>query len=281
MISAMDTEALTAALDGLQLWPHHIETLRNVVDRFEPDPTVLAVIFGGSLAHGYGREGSDIDLVILVTPEEMARRRETLELTHASDELATYEGGYTDAKFVDLDFLRDVAERGSDPARWAYDGVRVLFSREPALADVLAAITRYPDEDHEERVRSFAAQLVAWRWFYREGKAKANVYLQTTALSKLVLFASRLVLAHNRTLYPFHKWVLRVVEDVPDRPADLIERIDALLAAPDQGKVDGLVEAVLGHYGHDAAEVERTWGTRFLLDTELTWQRGRPPVDDL
>lgn len=269
------------AVAGLRLWPHHIETLRNVVDRFEGDPTVLAVIFGGSLAHGFGREGSDIDLVVVVTPEEMARRRETLELTHASQELATYAGGYTDAKFVDLDLLRDVAARGSEPARWAYDGARVLLTREPALAQVLAEVVRYPQEGHAERVRSFAAQLAAWRWFFREGAGKDNRYVQTTAVAKLVLFACRLTLAHNRTLFPFHKWVLRVVEDVPDRPADLLERIDALLADPDQERVDGLVSVVLEHFGHDPAEVEEGWGTRFLLDTELAWQRGGAPVDEL
>lgn len=276
----MDTD-VSEAVAGLQLWPHHLDTLRNVVERFEPDPTVLAVIFGGSLAHGFGRESSDIDLVILVTPEEMARRRKTCELTHASDELATYEGGYTDAKFVDLDFLRDVAAGGSDPARWAYDGARVLFSREPELGGVLAQIARYPEEDHEDRLRAFTAQVCAWRWFHREALGKQNRYLQTTALSKLVLFVCRLTLAHNRTLYPFHKWVLRVTEEVPNRPVDLIERIEDLLAAPEQDKVDALATSVLEHFGHDPAEVERTWGTNFLLDTELTWQRGRPPVDEL
>src|SRR5690606_14833585 len=153
-------------------------------------------------------------------------------------------------------------------------GARVLFSREPGLTTVLASIARYPELDHAARVQSFAAQLSAWRWFYREATGKQNAYLQTTALAKLVPFASPLTLTHNRTLYPFHKWVLRVVEDVPDRPEDLLDRIDHLLAAPDQAKVDALVSSVLGHFGHDEAEVERTWGTNFLLDNELTWQRG-------
>ena len=272
---------LEDALAGLRLWPHHVDTLRSSVARFEADPAVLAVILGGSLAPGFGGAGADIDIVVLVTPAEVARRSATLELTHASAELATYDGGYVDAKFVDLAFLRDVAQRGSDPARWAFDGVRVLFSREPELAAVLESITRYPDAEHDERVRSFAAQLVAWRWFYREGTGKQNAYLQSTALHKLVLFACRLVLAHNRSLYPFHKWVLRVTEDAPERPADLLEQIVALLAAPSQERVDALVRSVLGHFGHDEAAVERGWGTRFLLDTELTWQRGRPSVDEL
>lgn len=272
---------LEDAVAGLRLWPHHVETLRRTVDRFSADPSVRAVILGGSLAHGFGGEGADVDVVVVVSPEELARRTRTLELTHATHDLATYPGGYVDAKFVDLDFLRDVAARGSDPARWAFDGVRVVLSREPALAGVLADIPRYPEHEHAERVRSFATQLVAWRWFFREGTAKANPYLVTTAVHKLVLFASRLTLAHNRALYPFHKWVLRVLGDVPDRPAELLGLIDALLAEHRTEHVDALVAAVLGHFGHDEAELERTWGTRFLLDTELTWQRGRPPVDEL
>ena len=272
---------LEDAVVGLRLWPHHVETLRNVVEHFSADPTVLAVILGGSLAHGFGGEGADVDVVVLVPPAELERRAATLELTHASDELATYDGGYVDAKFVDLGFLRDVAERGSDPARWAFDGVRVLFSREPELAGVLEVIPRYPEADHEARVSGFAAQLLAWRWFFREGTAKANAYVQATAVHKLVLFACRLTLAHNRALYPFHKWALRVTEQVPDRPADLLTTIDAVLAGPTQERVDALVSSVLDHFGHDEAGLERTWGTRFLLDTELVWQHGRPPIDEV
>jgi len=274
------SDDLADRLSGLGLWPHHVETIRNVVAHFESDDAALALLLGGSLAHGLGGEGSDVDIVVVVGAAEYARRAAVPDLTIFNRELATYEGGYVDGKYVDVDFLRLVAERGSDPARWAFDGARTLFSRVAGLAGILEEIRRYPTEDRDERVRRFAAQLLAWRWYYGEGTAKGSAYLHTTALHKIVLFASRLVLAQNAMFYPFHKWMLRVVADAPNRPADLPERLDALLAAPSDEGIDALIESLFAHYGLDRTEADRTWGTRFMADTELAWLR-HPPIDEL
>ena len=48
------------------------------------------------------------------------------------------------------------------------------------------------------------------------------------ASSRLALFACRLVLAHNRVLYPYHKWLLRTVAEVPERPDDFVDLVRAL-----------------------------------------------------
>jgi hypothetical protein len=38
-----------------------------------------------------------------------------------------------DGKSVDLAFLREVAEKGSEPARAAFDGTRCAYSRLPEI----------------------------------------------------------------------------------------------------------------------------------------------------
>jgi hypothetical protein len=82
-------------------------------------------------------------------------------------------------------------------------------------------------------------------------------------------------------LYPFHKWVVRVTTDAPDRPAALMADLAGLYAEPTPGRVDALVAGLLAHYGIDQAAAERTWGAYFVRDTELSWRAGPPPVDDL
>ncbi len=59
-----------------------------------------------------------------------------------------------------------------------------------------------------------------------------------------MLYAGRLILAHNRTLYPFHKWLMHALEAVDDKPADLIKHMHTLLKDPTPENADTLFEAV-------------------------------------
>ncbi|MDM7854416.1 nucleotidyltransferase domain-containing protein [Cellulomonas alba] len=272
---------LEDALAGLQLWPHHVETIRRTAEHLEAQPDVVALLLGGSLAHGFAIEGSDVDIVIVVTEEEFARREASTSLTFLSHDLATYEGGYVDGKYVSLEFLRDVADRAGDATRWGYDNARIVFTRDPELADLLARVVRYPAERVAERRERFVAQLLAWRWYHDQGFQKGDPYLQGISLNRVVLFACRLVLVENAMLYPFHKWAVRVTAGAPNRPAALMDDIAALYGDPTPARVEALVSGLLAHYGIDEAAADRTWGAYFVRDTELSWRAGPPPVDDL
>lgn len=141
--------------------PHHVRSINNLTEAFEAEPTVLALILGGSIAHGFEKPDSDIDVTIVVDPAEYQARVQSDRLHYNNRELCTYEKGYIDGKYVDVEFLRTVAERGSDPARYAYHGSRILFSRVAGLEQLLVAITRYPVEQKGERIERFIAQLLA------------------------------------------------------------------------------------------------------------------------
>ncbi|HVT72407.1 MAG TPA: nucleotidyltransferase domain-containing protein [Lacunisphaera sp.] len=259
---------------------HHVDTIDNVVRHFRPDPSVRALLLGGSLVHGFARPESDIDVAIVVSADEFARRRAENRLTFFNRSLCTYPGGYVDGKFMDLDFLRQVAERGSEPARYAFDGVKVLFSDVEGLAALVARIVRYPTEGKADRIARFAAQLVGWRWFFSEGTRKDNRYLQMLAVQKVVLFSCRMVLAANELLYPFHKWMLRVTLAAPRQPAGFGASIERVLASPTFEVIDGHVRTTLAFVGLDHDAVDATWGANFMRDTELKWMAETPAIDD-
>ena len=259
---------------------HHADTIAALVRELQPNPDILALLLGGSLAHGFARPESDVDVAIVLTEDAMARQRATGRLTYNNRALCTYDG-YIDGKFMDLPFLRLVAERGSDPILYAFEGNRVLFSRVPELEALLAQIVRYPAADQAERARRFAAQLLAWRWYYREGVRLENAYLLTLAVQKLTLFTCRLVLTQNALLYPYHKWLRRVTLSAPHQPDDLAGRLDRLLQAHSWPLVDEHVRAMLAFAGLDFAASDATWPGYFMRDTELRWMDGEPPIDDL
>jgi predicted nucleotidyltransferase len=260
------------------MYPHHQESIDKLVPHLQGDPDVLALILGGSIAHGFETPASDIDVLIVVSDSDYEARRREGRLQLVDFEMCTYEGGYVDGKYLDRAFLERVAREGSEPARFAFADARVLFSRFDGLEETLRAIARYPVAGKADRIGRFYAQLEAWHWYAHEALKLADRYLLGTAVSKMVLFGGRLILAHNELLYPYHKWLVRMLEQAPDKPADLMARIEALYEAPSEDNIRAFYSTVAFF---QPWECGLAWPTQFMLDSELAWQDGRTPVDDL
>ena len=215
------------------VFEHHRATIERAVARLQARDDVLAVLVGGSIAHGFATATSDVDLLIVVSDDEWDRRLAAGDTTLLDQESATYEGGYVDCKYTSVGFMREVAAHGTEQARFAFDGVDIAWSRIDGLDDALRAAARYPIEGRDDRIRAFHAQLEYWHWLFREGDRSGNAYVRAVAAPNVVLFAGRLILAHNAVLYPGYKWLLRVVATCRParRPRAAMEAVIARPAA--------------------------------------------------
>jgi hypothetical protein len=119
---------------------HHSQTIRNVKEYFRRDPEVQALLLSGSIAHGFQAPTSEVDSMIFVAEENDQKRSQTGQLHFFNRDLCTYEGGYVDGKYLSLNFVNQVLESGSEPARFAFEGSRVLFSRVEGFEEELCKI---------------------------------------------------------------------------------------------------------------------------------------------
>ena len=261
------------------MYPHHAQSIRNVKDFFERDPEVLALLLGGSIAHGFETPASDVDIMIVVSDDDYRSRAGRNQIHFFNRDLCTYEGGYVDGKYLSLGFIEQVKRRGSEPARFAFAGSQILFSRVDGFAEELQQVARYPCAEKADRIRRFYAQFEAWHWYCREALRLNNRYLLGTSINKFILFSGRIILAHNELLYPYHKWFLRVLADAANKPEGLLESIHALSATPTEQNIEALYEKVKAFQPWIAGEF--SWPTQFMLDSELNWLDGRMPVEDL
>ena len=260
------------------LWPHHWRTVERLTARFGSDPRFEALIIGGSLAKGYGREDSDVDVVFVATPEEYRRREATGDFGYFSQEDCDYAGGYVDGKVVDLAFLGDVAERGSEPARAAFVGAFPAFSHLPELPGLLARITAYPEGEREAKMHAFYSQLLIMNWYIGEAEKRSDPYLLRHVSTELALYAGRLLLAHNRVLYPYHKWFLRRVEEAPDKPEGFMDALTAVLNASSKATAQALLDCLDGFHDWNVSFERAT--ACFLREREWNWRTGRAPLED-
>ena len=205
------------------LLPHHAESLAIFLDRTREDDDVVAVILGGSLAKGTFRPDSDLDLIVVLTPERFAARQAEGMLAQCIWDGPTYQGGYYDIKYVSRPLLELAAERGSEPTRNAYVQARVVQAHDPEIAEIVARIGVYPEHERTERIAAFHAGLrLNGGFFWWEARKRGDRYLLLRSASDIVMYGLRMVLAHNRVLFPCHKWLTKTVGDCQEQPPRLL-----------------------------------------------------------
>lgn len=261
------------------MYNHHKIAIETITNKLKARDEVLGVIIGGSVAHGFANEKSDIDLMIVLSDEGYEEARRTSNISYYETEATQYEEGYVDGKYTSAAFIKKVADFGSEPAKFAYKDAIVTYSSIPGLEQLVRDASGYPAERKIENMDKFYAQFEAWKWYYYEGLKKNNNYLIDFSLANYVLFAGRLVLTYNETLYPYHKWFLRVLDSVKNKPENLLTHIDSVLKKKDAESVEELYNSITGF--HKWTSTEKHWSTRFMLDSELNWMEGNVPVADL
>ena len=261
------------------MYPHHIQSIQNIIEYFPRDPEVLALLLGGSIAHGFETPTSDVDILILVSDEDYKKRLAENRVHFFNMDLCTYEGGYVDGKYLGLNFIEQVRQKGSEPARFAFADSRILLSKVDGLSEEIQKVAEYPRAEKADRIKRFYGQFEAWHWYCQESLRLKNTYLLGTSVSKFILFSGRLILAHNELLYPYHKWFLGVLERANNKPEGLLQSIQRLNATPTADNIESLYKMVKSFQPWIKGEFN--WPTQFMFDSELNWLEGNTPVDDL
>jgi predicted nucleotidyltransferase len=262
----------------MQIRDHHQRAIDRLADAYRDDQEFLGLIVGGSIAKGFARDDSDVDFLIIATDEVFKQRMAARDLFINRRDLCDYEGGFVDGKIINLAYLEELADRGNEPSRAAFEGAFVAFSHLSDLEVLIRRIPVYPDAGHDERIKAFYSMAFIQHWLMHEAERHGNRYTMTRAASQLALFAGRLILAHNRRLFPYHKWLPRTLESVPDKPGDLLACFDDLLEKPCGANAAALFELVRDFQDWGVSDLDAyTW---FMTDVEWSWMSGKTPIED-
>jgi len=257
---------------------HHRRVVERLIDAFEKNPDYPALLVGGSVARGWERDDSDVDIILVASDAAYEVCTATNNYHYFNRDLCDYSGGYVDGKIVNLHFLEEVAARGSEPARSAFVNASIAYSRIPGLNVLIQRCASYPEYAHREKLLSFYAQVQAMQWYVGEAFKRSDPYLLMHMLSDLVLYGGRMILAYNRILFPYHKWFLTALREAPEKPKGFVEMIEALMTDPSCERVDEFCHAVLTFTDWEVP-VE-SWPVRFMQDAEWGWRTGRIGLED-
>jgi hypothetical protein len=252
-----------------------LEDHRRAFDAFVADVSATsrfqAVILNGSLAQGRGRPDSDIDAYLLVSEDEYLERKARYDLAHMQP--CEYEGGYVDGKVVSRSYLEAAAERGSEPTRASFRDARVVFSGIGDLQPLLDRIGRYPEENRAQNIADFLGHFVLHAgYFVPSARKRQDPFLMHHAITHATLYAGRLLLAHNRELFPCPKQMLDALARCESLPPGFVEATVGLLKDHEPVAVRHYVDLVLGFADWGVPNEQAL--TRFMELDEWSWLEG-------
>ena len=278
MLSVLYTKNVVQMGGSTLIRKQHQKVIDRLVDQFSHDERYLALIIGGAVAKGTAKDNSDVDIILVVTDEEFARRKSTNNCIYYDRE-CDYEGGYVDGKTVNLQFLKDAADHGSEPARWAFTGAYAAFSHISGLDVLIKQIPVYQESEQAYKLRSFYSQLLLLPWFVGQGKKRGEPFLVMKAAAETIFYAARMVLAQNKMLFPNPKWLLHEMRKAPNLPDNIESLFDNAIAQPNVETTEAIRNCINDHYGEHGFTWEELI-TTFIEDCEWNWQEHRPPVQD-
>ena len=258
---------------------HHRQSIKNLIEYYKDDDDTLAVILGGSIAKGLERADSDVDAMIIVTDRRYGELLSQNRLSECITDGCTYEGGYFDIKYYTKNYLQAVAERGSEPARNAFVKVKVFFSRDMEIDDIVSKIGMFQKSEKEEKQFSFYSALKL-QTDYFWGVSSDNNYLRIRTAADIALYCYRLLLLDNNVLFPCHRSLEQTVSSLARRPAGIIDKGNKMLAELTDEAMWEFVQTVLDFIDYKPQKDYHEYLTRFIDDCELWWYTERPNITE-
>jgi predicted nucleotidyltransferase len=251
------------------LHKHHEDAMHRAKDRILETDGVIAILLGGSIARGVERADSDVDLIVVVNDEDWDRRAKSGELTFVWKDVADWQWGYVEGRFLSQSFIAEAATRGSEPTRHSFISVKPIHSIDPGIESQVAKIPIYQEHERQYKIDAFMSQMQINRvYFHPDSIWRSNPFMLHRATTEIVLFAGRLILAHNRVLFPCQRRLMEYVRKAPDKPAEFEDMAFRFLADPAEDNREELVKMIESFTDWN---VTTDWTNAFERDNEMSW----------
>ncbi len=259
------------------MYQHHEESLRIMEKMFREREEVIALVFGGSVAKGMERPDSDLDGMAIVTDayyEGLLEENRTAEVIPGH---CTYEGGYFDIKYMTKDFLRKAAQKASEPTRNSFVKSRVLFTRDPEIESLVAAIPVFQEEEREEKLMSFYCDLqLNYGYFWK--CCRPEGYMKIRVASEMIYCIYRLILQEKRVLFPCNRRLEKTVMGIEDKPEGIVELCRNFADTLEDGLADAIMAAYHAWSSWEHPTDPSIFCSRYAMDFEQWWLYPRPLI---
>lgn len=260
------------------MYKHHEQSIENMKAYYRKHGAI-ALILAGSVAKGTERADSDLDGVVILSEEEYAEKEKNNTTTETINGLCTYEGGYFDIKYMTKQYLKDLAERGSEPARNGFMKARILFCNDAEIENILPLIPVFQKTEKKEKLLSFYSNFwLNYNYFLKS--CPIDGYMKMNTLAEIIYSIYRMILQENEILFDCNRRLEQQVESVSEKAAELVslgKRLEISQSIQDADRfVDKFTEITMYEPPKDIAVVL----TRYSKDFQEWWREPRPNIKE-
>jgi predicted nucleotidyltransferase len=253
-----------------------INTIDKVISEAKKDTSVLGVILVGSLAKGTEKETSDVDVLIVVNDESFEKYVKdhqlywTLPITDKSNYCEV------DGKIINKDFLHKANNYGTESIKNTLQYSKVIYSEDYEIEKDLKTL-KENIVLKKDYTKQFYALMKSKR--YTADDDLDNFMQLKISILDTVLYACRLVLAHNNKLYPCMKNMVKEIETCNEKPKHFIEKMHKLLESLSLDDLEVFYKNVEEYYKcYVLDEQERK---SYVIENEFFWYFDGKPYEYL
>jgi len=210
---------------------HHEESINNMIAHYQENPEIIALFLIGSVATGTERPNSDLDGVVVVSPEYFLQKKESDTVTEVMELVfgkCTYEGGYFDVHYKTKQDLLNIYENGTEPQRNMFTCARTLFCNDPDLPELVSRIPVFQKKTAvEKQLRFYCTLKMSYTYFL--AKCKPEGFARFHTVNRMIFCLYRLILLENETLFPSIRKLEETVKQVKNKPELIIEKCNKLM----------------------------------------------------
>lgn len=259
------------------MYKHHEDSIEIMKNYFAQREEVIAVILGGSVAKGCERPDSDLDAMVIITPEAYAARLKSNTTVETIFGQCTYEEGYFDTKYMTKDYLMDAAEKASEPTRNSFVKSRVIYSKDPEIEEILSRIPVFQQSEKADKMLSFFAELsLNYNYFLKichpEGFMKLHV------CNEIIYSVYRMILQEKEVLFPCNRRLEETVDALEDKPEKIVALGLQFAADQSEASADTFVGAYMAWRQYPIPDDYNNILSRYTADFEQWWHEPRPLV---
>lgn len=260
------------------MYKHHEISIENMKEYFRKREAI-ALILVGSVAKGTERIDSDLDGVVIVSEEEYAERKKNNITTETIDGLCTYEGGYFDVKYMTKEYLKDLAEKGSEPARNGFTKAKTLFCNDTEIENVLPQIPVFQIEEREEKLLSFYSDF--WlNYHYFLKSCAVDGYMKMQTIAEIIYSIYRIMLQEHEILFDCNRRLEKQVETISEKTAELVRLGRELESSQSTQDADRFVDKFVEITTYDPPKDIAVILTRYSMDYQEWWREPRPNIKE-
>ncbi len=257
------------------MYKHHQQAIENLKTYFSQEPGVLGVILGGSVAKGLERSDSDIDAMVVVTPERYQELKEQKRTVENIFGYCGYEEGYFDVKYMTKDYLAAAADHGSEPTRNSFLCSRCVLANDPEIPGLVERIPVFQTQEKEEKQAAFYAILALNKDYFWE-YIETDPLLKARTVSDIAFFGLRMFMQDREVLFPCAKSMYTYIRRMENVPEGLLESCTAFVEDPTNETMQRFVDLVMNSIAYRPPEDYSLILSRYTADTEQWWYKARP-----